>query len=203
VLNGSPMQSIASDRQFISYTSPVVIDATVAGSVTSSTTLSTVGGDVIVFSGAVGWACHNFKVHATSDVVSEIECTREGPPLGLLAILSPPAQYARPPPPSFSNPLPIWLLHAGTNLGPDCQRSSASMGTLALTLVACNVTTILASTPSGAGVAGSLSLTVGGQAAAIGGQAGSTFSYAPPAITALVRARVVCAAPTCKHFSLR
>ena len=57
------------------------------------------------------------------------------------------------------------------------------MGSASLTLRSCNATTIIASTAAGAGVAGTLTLTIGGQAVSWV----STFAYAAPVITGLVR----------------
>ncbi len=73
----------------------------------------------------------------------------------------------------------------GQNFGPNCNFTTAFLGALPLSLVSCNVTTILATVPAGAGVAGALALTVGDQVAAIAAPASGSFAYAAPTIASL------------------
>ncbi len=86
-------------------------------------------------------------------------------------------RVSSPPPPPVS----------GSNLAPNCSDTIASIGSLPLTLTSCNTTTIVASTPTGAGVVGTLSLIVGGQTASRQSGASQSFAYRAPSISALVR----------------
>lgn len=76
------------------------------------------------------------------------------------------------------------IVVTGTNFGPDCNYTSAWFGSgWVLSLVSCNVTTLVLTTPSGAGAGYLLTVSIGGQTNTFNG---ATLSYAPPTVSALL-----------------
>ncbi len=78
------------------------------------------------------------------------------------------------------------LVLSGTKFGASCALVTAFIGISPLNLTSCNSTTIVARTPAGTGLLGTLTMTVSSTPALIGGGASMTFSYIPPEVSALV-----------------
>jgi len=75
------------------------------------------------------------------------------------------------------------IVIVGTRLGANCSVTNASVGVYPLALSVCNSTTIVATTPAGAGVMGVVTVLVSGVSAVVGGGASAAFVYRPPAVT--------------------
>ena len=78
------------------------------------------------------------------------------------------------------------IVIVGTRLGANCSVTNASVGVYPLALSVCNSTTIVATTPAGAGVMGVVTVLVSGVSAVVGGGASAAFVYRPPALSGLV-----------------
>ncbi len=76
----------------------------------------------------------------------------------------------------------------GTNLGTNCSVVTAWVGQYPLVPVACNATTVEARTTPGAGVAGTVTITVGGVGGIVSAAAQSVFAYAVPVVTSVISA---------------